>query len=515
MVGFSEDPAWGKTCTPGKSSNTGPYSERSAWDNACTSASFIPPPPPCPRLTEDIDLATLTLSHGIKIIGSGAEQSGYSVSGVGDIDGDGYADFIIGAPEGDGLAFEKSYLIYGSASPLDITLSSLGSAGIIIYGKEYSPGKLGWSVSGVGDVNNDGFDDFIIGAPNMNSNAGKSYLIFGNDIRLTSIHLDPLFFSSGIIINGDGISSGKAGYSVSGAGDVDGDGKADFIIGAPEFNSNVGISYLIYGDTKANLGNTIELGSLGAKGIVITGDTSYAGKAGFSVSGAGKVNNDNYADFIIGAPDVDSPPDGRSYLILGNTKANLPSTIDINTEIGTYGITITGPGLGGERVGYSVSGAGNVNGDDFDDFIIGAPQGASTGGISYLIYGSASPSNINLDSPLGAAGITITGSGTEQAGTSVSGAGDMDKDGYADFIIGAPVGAEGKSYLIYGSALPSDIILSSLGSAGITITGVSGDQSGFSVSNAGDVNNNGCTDLIIGAPTTGTPDAGESYIIFG
>jgi hypothetical protein len=512
MVGFSEDPAWGKACTPASSNNAGSFSERSAWDNTCTPGGVTPKS--CTRLTEDIDLATLTLSHGIKITGSGAEQSGWSVSGVGDIDNDGYDDFIIGAPINN-ANYGYAYLIYGSASPSEITLISLGTAGIEIVGDGASTGKAGFSVSGAGDVDGDGKADFIIGAPEFNSNYGKSYLIYGDTKANlgSTIELNTLG-AKGVVINGDVVSFGKAGFSVSGAGDVDGDGKADFIIGAPEFNSNYGRSYLIYGDTKANLGSTIELNNLAAKGVVINGGTGWFGKAGYSVSGAGDVDGDGKADFIIGAPEFNSV-DGISYLIYGDTKANLGSTIELNT-LGAKGTEIIGPAPGAERVGDSVSGAGDINGDGKADFIIGAPQGASTGGISYLIYGDTKAnlgSTIQL-STLAAneKGITITGSSPEQAGTSVSGAGDMDGDGYADFIIGAPGGAEGKSYLIYGSASPSDITLISLGSAGITITGVSTDQSGFSVSDAGDVNKNGCADLIIGAPAASD---GESYIIYG
>ena len=521
MVGFSEDPAWGKACTPGGGSNTGPYSERSAWDNACTPGGITPPPLTCIRLTQDITLSTLTLTQGIKITGSEIEKSGYSVSGVGDINGDGYADFIIGAPyfQTPGPRTEgRSYLIYGSASlPATINLDSLGSAGITITGSTMGYSYTSYSVSSAGDVDKDGFADFIIGAPEEVGGYGRVYLIYGSsspsDINLPSLG------SAGITINGDAISFGKAGYSVSGVGDINGDGYADFIIGAPEMNSVAGASYLIYGDTRINLPETIDLSSLGTSGITITGDNAFSGKAGYSVSGAGDVNKDGFADFIIGAPEADEFPlnvVGKSYLIFGNTKANLPLTIDINTQISNYGITITGEGSQ-DRSGASVGGAGDVNKDGFDDIIIGAPGagGAYTGG-SYLIFGKENGwGDIDLSTLSLPTGITIVGGATnDQTGTSVSGAGDVDGDGYADFIIGAPGGSEGKSYLIYGSTSPSDINLNALGSAGITITGVTADQSGFSVSDAGDINKNGCADLIIGAPGAGS-NAGESYIIYG
>jgi hypothetical protein len=527
MVGFSEDPAWGKTCTPGKSSNTGPYSERSAWDNACTSASFIPPSQTCIRLTENIDLATLTLSHGIKLIGAAAtDYSGYSVSGVGDVNKDGFADFIIGAsganPGGRSSAGE-SYLIYGTASlPATIDLGDLGSAGIIITGA-VSSDQSGWSVSGAGDVNNDGFADFIIGAigadPGGRSNAGESYLIYGGDSLPATIDLGNLG-SAGIKLTG-AVSGDQSGRSVSGAGDVNKDGFADFIIGAFSASSNAGESYLIYGGD--SLPATIDLLSLGSAGIKLTGAVS-GDYSGHSVSGAGDVNKDGFADFIIGA--YSANPGGRtgageSYLIYGS--ASLSTTIDLG-NLGSDGITITGA-VSGDNSGSSVSGAGDVDKDGFADFIIGAhtatPGGRSYAGESYIIYGTASlPTTIDLGN-LGSDGITITGAVSGgNSGWSVSGAGDVDKDGFADFIIGAYTAGgsnAGESYLIYGgTSLPTIMDLGNLGSDGITITGAAGDFSGSSVSGAGDVTGDGCSDFIIGAYAAtpeGRSGAGESYLI--
>ena len=514
MVGFSEDPAWGKACTPGKGHNTGSYSERLAWDFACYPG---PLPSSCKRLTSDIDLSTLTLPTGIKIIGAAVnDYSGWSVSSAGDVNNDGYADFIIGAYGASSNA-GKSYLIFGSKSLLSIDLGNLGSAGITITGAagDYS----GWSVSSAGDVNNDDYDDFIIGAWGVNINAGESYLIYGADSLPATIDLSSLG-AYGITITG-AVAGDNSGYSVSGAGDVNGDGISDILIGAPEAdpggNSNAGKSYLIYGS--ASLPTTIDLNSpLGAYGITISGAITN-GYSGRSVSGAGDVNGDGISDILIGAPIANSR-DGVTYIIYGdNTLADFTLPPDPGE-----GITITGETGSGLDNGRSVSGAGDVNGDGISDILIGASgSSAPDTGKSYLIYGSTSlPDTIDLGA-LGSNGITMTGGIGDFAGFSVSDAGDQDGDGYADFLIGAanadPEGRAnaGEGYLIYGSDSLEDFTLPPDPGTGITIKGaVANDFSGSSISGAGDVTGDGCPDLLIGAPYA-DPDehsnAGESYLI--
>ena len=441
------------------------------------------------------------------------------------------------------MALSLSHGISQAQFSAELNLSDLnGSNGLVINGVN-SYDQSGYSVSYAGDINGDGIDDVIIGAygsdPNGIDSAGSSYVVFGSGSGLPNpLNLSALDGTNGFVIKGI-VAYDYSGRSVSQAGDVNGDGIDDVIIGAryadPNGNELSGSSYVVFGkDT--GFTSSLELSSLdGSNGFVING-VSADDYSGYSVSQAGDFNGDGIDDVIIGATDADfngNSDTGSSYIVFGKT-TGFTNPIDLSTLDGTNGLVINGANAN-DFSGNSVSFAGDFNGDGFDDVIIGAnnadPNGVNYSGSSYVLFGKNSGfvSPLNLSSIDGSNGIVINGiNDGDASGSSVSYAGDINGDGIDDVIIGAKnadpnnINAAGSSYVVFGSDLGfvNPLELSSLdGTNGFVITGVGAtDVSGTSVSHAGDINDDGIDDLIIGAinaDPNNNNNAGSSYIVYG
>ena len=351
----------------------------------------------------DLDGTNGFVVNGIATI----DRSGYSVSDAGDVNGDHFDDILIGAsfasPHGGYSG--QSYVVYGkSAVPGTVELSALnGTNGFRVNGistNDYS----GSAVGGAGDVNHDGFDDILIGAPSADphdSGSGQSYIVYGRSAVPATVELSGLNGTNGLRLNGIATYD-NAGVAVGGAGDVNHDGFADILIGAPwvyPHASKAERTYVVYG--KSTLPGTIELSALnGTNGFRLNGISAfdYAGRA---VSGAGDVNGDGFADILVGAGGADphGSYSGQSYLVYGGSA--LPSALALSALNGINGIRFNGISTL-DLSGFSVSGAGDVNGAGMDDLVIGAlganPNGENSGQ-TYVVYsdGVARRGDCNAD----------------------------------------------------------------------------------------------------------------------
>ena len=369
-----------------------------------------------------------------------------SVSGAGDVDGDGVPDFIVGAPRagGSGVFPPGVVLVFSGATGLPLH-TLLGSGGLDFFGV---------AVSGVGDLNGDGFDDFIVGAyldDNNGQNSGSTTVYSGQDGAVLFTH------------NGD-MPHDVFGGSVSGTGDVDGDGVGDFIVGAKLDDEN--------GTDSGNA--QVFSGATGALLYKVFGDAA-GDQFGRSVCGVGDVDNDGHAEFAVGAWRNDNQ----------GTDSGLVRVFSGATGLVLY--TFEGQAAGDE-FGVAVSPAGDVNGDGIADLIVGAPGEDHLG----LNVGSARV----LSGADGTILMMIYGElRGDSLGASVSGAGDVDGDGHDDLI----VGARGVRY--NGTFVGAARLVS--GATGRPLYLFRGEfytpGLGYAVSDLGDVSGDGLDDFIVGA----------------
>ncbi|MCF2873045.1 FG-GAP-like repeat-containing protein, partial [Octadecabacter sp. G9-8] len=486
-----------------------------------------------------IELAALESSadpSGFVINGvSEDDVSGFSVSGAGDVNGDGLDDVIVGATRDDpnGEDSGASFVVFGKSDGTAVDLSDIenGLGGFVINGVAKDDFS-GWLVSGAGDVNGDGLDDLIVGAYGDDPNgggSGASFVVFGKSDG-TAVELSDIENGSGgFVINGVAEGDGS-GWSVSGAGDVNGDGLDDLIVGARGDDPNgdaSGASFVVFGKSD---GTAVELSDIesGIGGFVING-VAEDDSSGISVSGAGDVNGDGLDDLIVGArgDDPNGDASGASFVVFGKSDGAVVELSDIESGLG--GFVINGVATY-DQSGVSVSGAGDVNGDGLDDLIVGAlgddPNGDYSGA-SFVVFGKSDGTAVELSGiESGIGGFVINGVAEgDRSGWSVSGAGDVNGDGLDDLIVGAycddPNGDySGASFVVFGKSDGTAVALSDIesGIGGFVINGVAElDASGRSVSGAGDVNGDGFDDLIVGAllDDPNGDASGASFVIFG
>ena len=401
--------------------------------------------------------------------GEFATNFGQAVSSAGDFNADGLVDFVVGAPGTDNGRGGTAYIHFGDATlDTDVDLTLTG----------YLPsGQFGYSVASAGDVNSDGYDDLIVGAPSSTDtfqSDGRAYVFFGG------VSPDS---ASDLILVGDQLGA-YLGNAVGSAGDFNGDGHDDLIVGAMLHDArgpDTGRAYVYWGGPLFDA----------LPDVTLTGEAQFQ-QFGIAVGSVGDMNGDGFDDVVIGADRYSNAQTfvGRAYVYFGRPLAGsghqpVPDLIMTGQEEREF-------------FGSSLGGVGDVNGDGYDDFVVGAPErnvfepvveaNGDGNGEAYLYWGGANPDNVP--------DLILTGAGgyNWMFGVTTGSAGDYNADGRGDVFVGATGTCcqTGLVHVYFGGpsmdGLADDVLAGTIESG----------EFGQGAAAVGDLNADGADEIIVG-----------------